>query len=55
MAISKDMLGRFDPCVKTIRVVSTMINILLHPNTSVVTFTEEELSVMLKLLQENKQ
>lgn len=54
MPLSKDKLSGYDPCIKTVRVKNGFINLLLHQNTVVLTFSEQELNDLIKLLQEQK-
>lgn len=48
--ISKDVLSTFDPAVKSVSVKDEHIHIMLEFNTSVLTFTEQELSILLQEL-----
>lgn len=55
MAISKDQMAHFDPAIKDIRVDKHgFINLTIEPTTVILTFNEQELHWMTKLLQETK-
>lgn len=52
--LSADELAFFDPDIKDVRVNHGMINLLLHQGTVVLTFKEQELDRLIRLLQETK-
>ena len=54
MTISKDQLAFFDPAIEKVSVVHGRINLQVAYNTSVLTFTESELHLLTKELQETK-
>ena len=52
--LSADELAFFDPDIKKIDVRNDMINLLLHQGTVVLTFKEQELGKLIRLLQETR-
>jgi hypothetical protein len=52
--LSKDELAFFDPDIKDVSVRHDMIYLLLHQGTVVLSFKEQELDRLIRLLQETK-